>query len=75
MYSDKKEGLCSLLSAPMMVRDKAVGVINSYTFVPHLFTGEEVKLLQAIANQAALAIKHPTLIEKSHEMQEALTVR
>jgi len=25
----KKEGLCSLLSVPMMVRDKAVGVLTS----------------------------------------------
>ncbi len=77
MYPDmaKREGLCSLLSVPMMVRDKALGVINSYTSAPHVFTSEEVKLLQAIANQAAIAIEHTTLIEKSHEMQEALAVR
>lgn len=77
MYPDmaKKEGVCSLLSVPMMVRDKAVGVINSYTSVPHSFTPEEVKLLQAIANQAAIAIEHTKLIEKSFEMQEALAVR
>ncbi len=77
MYPDmaKKEGLCSLLSVPMMVRDKALGVINSYTSAPHVFTSEEVKLLQAIANQAAIAIEHTTLIEKSHEMQEALALR
>ena len=77
MYPDmaKKEGLCSLLSVPMMVRDKALGVINSYTSAPHVFTSEEVKLLQAIANQAAIAIEHTTLVEKSHEMQEALAVR
>jgi GAF domain-containing protein len=77
MYPEmaKKEGLCSLLSVPMMVRDKALGVINSYTSAPHVFTSEEVKLLQAIANQAAVAIEHTTLIEKSHEMQEALAVR
>ena len=77
MYPDmaRKEGLCSLVSVPMMVREKALGVINSYTSVPHVFTGEEVKLLQAIANQAAIAIEHTTLIEKSHEMQEALAVR
>ena len=70
MYPDmaKKEGLCSLLSVPMMVRDKALGVINSYTSAPHVFTSEEVKLLQAIANQAVVAIEHTTLIEKSHEM-------
>jgi len=77
MFPDmaKKEGLCSLLSVPMMVRDKALGVINSYTSTPHVFTSEEVKLLQVIANQAAIAIEHTTLIEKSHEMQEALAVR
>jgi signal transduction protein with GAF and PtsI domain len=77
MYPDiaKKEGLCSLLSVPMMIREKIVGVINSYTSMPHRFTTEEVKLMQAIANQAAIAIEHATLIEKSFEMQEALAVR
>ena len=61
----KKEGLCSLLSVPMRVRDKAVGVLIS----------EGVKLLQAIANQAAVAIEHMTLFARSHKMQEALAVR
>jgi transcriptional regulator with GAF, ATPase, and Fis domain len=77
MYPDlaAKEGLVSLLSVPMMVRDKAVGVINSYTSMPHSFTSEEVRLMQAIANQAAIAIEHTTLMEKSFEMQEALAVR
>jgi signal transduction protein with GAF and PtsI domain len=77
MYPDiaVREGLRSLLCVPMMMRDKTVGVINSYTSVPHVFSGEEVKLLQAIANQAAIAIEHTTLMEKSFEMQEALTVR
>jgi len=77
MYPDMagKEGLCSLLSVPMLIRDKAVGVINSYTSVPHAFTADEVKLMQAIANQAAIAIEHTTLLEKSFEMQEALAVR
>lgn len=70
-----KEGLCSLLSVPMMMREKAVGVINSYTSVPHTFTSEEVRLMQTIANQAAIAIEHTTLMEKSFEMQEALAVR
>jgi signal transduction protein with GAF and PtsI domain len=77
MYPDlaAKEGLVSLLSVPMMMRDKAVGVINSYTSVPHAFTAEEVRLMQTIANQAAIAIEHTTLMEKSFEMQEALAVR
>lgn len=77
MFPDiaKKEGLCSLLSVPMLNRNQVVGVINSYTSIPHAFTPEEIKVLQAIANQAAIAIQHTTLVEKSFEMQEALAVR
>ena len=59
----------------MMIKDKASGVINSYTSTFHVFTPEEVKTLQAIANQAAVAIEHTRLMEKSFEMQEALEVR
>jgi signal transduction protein with GAF and PtsI domain len=77
MYRDiaVSEGLCSLLSVPMMIRDKGIGVVNCYTSVPHKFTPEEIRVLQAIANQAAIAIEHTTLMEKSFEMQEALAVR
>jgi len=77
MYPDlaRKEGLCSLLSVPMLVKDKPIGVINSYTSHEHLFSAEEIKVLQAVASQAAIAIENTTLMEKSFEMQEALEVR
>ena len=77
MYPDlaRKEGLCSLLSIPMLVKDKPIGVINSYTAHEHSFTTEERKVLQAVASQAAIAIENTTLMEKSFEMQEALAVR
>src|SRR5213078_4518871 len=77
MYPDlaRKEGLCSLLSVPMLVKDKPIGVINSYTAHEHSFTSEERKVLQAVASQAAIAIVNTSLMEKSFEMQEALAVR
>lgn len=77
MYPEmaKKGDLCSPLSVPMMVRERAVRVINSYTSMPHAFSSKEVKVLQAIANQAAIAIEHTTMLEKSFEMQEKLDVR
>jgi signal transduction protein with GAF and PtsI domain len=71
----RKEGLCSLLSVPMLVRDRAIGVINSYTSIAHAFTPEEIKVMQTIASQAAVAIENTRLLEKSFEMQEALEVR
>ena len=76
-YQDlaKRESLCSLLSVPMMSKENVIGVINTYTSIRHVFDDKEVKILQAIANQAAVAIEHTRLLEKSFEMQEALTVR
>jgi signal transduction protein with GAF and PtsI domain len=71
----KREGLHSLLSVPMLMKNNVIGVINVYTSTYHIFSEEETKTLQAIANQAAVAIEHTRLLEKSFEMQEALEVR
>ncbi len=71
----RQEGLHSLLSVPMLMKEKVIGVINVYTSTAHVFSDEEVKTLQTIANQAAVSIEHTRLMEKSFEMQEALEVR
>ena len=59
----------------MLMKNIVIGVINVYTSTHHVFSDEETKTLQAIANQSAVAIEHTRLMEKSFEMQEALEVR
>jgi len=71
----KKEGLRSLLIVPMLTKEKAIGVLNCYTAKVHVFTEEEIQLVQAVANQAAVAIEHTRALEKAVEAQEALEVR
>ena len=71
----KKEGIVSMLSVPMMVKDKVVGVINSYTSHEHSFSEEEIKILQSVANQAAISIENTKLFDKTIEMEEALETR
>jgi len=71
----KKEGLCSLLSVPMVIKDRVVGVINSYTSQEHSFSVEETSLLQTVANQAAMMIENARLLEQSNAMKEALVAR
>lgn len=71
----KKEGLCSLLSVPMMIKDRVRGVINSYTSHKHIFTEDEIKILQAVANQAAVTIENTRLLERSVQVEEALATR
>jgi signal transduction protein with GAF and PtsI domain len=70
-----REGLVSLLSVPMMKGGKATGVINSYTSALHSFVPEEVKLLQAVANLAAVAIENTKLRSENSAIKEALAER
>ena len=77
MFPDiaKKEGAVSLLSVPMMLNEKVIGVINIYTKKEHLFTTEEIEVFQAIANQAASAIEKANLKEEVTAAKEALATR
>ena len=71
----KIKGLCSLLSVPMAVKGKVIGVINCYTSTPHNFSETEIELLISIANQAAIAIENAELSMKSRVVKEELELR
>jgi len=59
----KKEGLVSMLSVPMCMKDKVIGVINCYTSYPHPFSKTEEEMLTTVANQAAICIENSGLME------------
>lgn len=71
----KKEGLVSMLCVPMMIKDRVIGVINSYTQHLYKFSEEEIGILQAIANQAAVAIENTRLDQEILAAKEALETR
>lgn len=71
----EKENLCSLLSVPMTVKGKVIGVLSCYTSEPQEFTHHEINLLTALANQAAAAIENTELLVKSRIVQEELESR
>jgi len=71
----RKEGLVSMASIPMMVKDKVIGVLNVYTNKPYEFTKADITLLSTIANQAAVAIEKTELIIKTKIIQEELDTR
>lgn len=71
----KKEKLCSLLSVPLSVRRKVIGVINCYTSSPHRFTKSEMDVLTTVANQAAITIENTELMVRSKVIQEELETR
>ena len=59
----KKEGLVSMLSVPMCIKDRVIGVINCYTSYPHSFSKSEEEMLTTVANQAAICIENSGLME------------
>jgi signal transduction protein with GAF and PtsI domain len=76
-YKDiaKKEGLRSLLSVPLSVKGRVIGVLNNYTSRPHKFTTEEIDILTSVANQAAIVIENSELMVKTKVIQEELETR
>ncbi len=67
LYKEKelarREGLVSMLSVPMCIKEKVIGVINCYTSYPRTFSKSEEEMLLTVANQAAICIENSGLME------------
>lgn len=70
-----REGLVSMLSVPMRVKNKVIGVLNVYTSKPHEFTEKEIEIISSIAGQAAIVIENTELMVKTKILQEELEIR
>jgi signal transduction protein with GAF and PtsI domain/anti-sigma regulatory factor (Ser/Thr protein kinase) len=65
-----QEGLYALLCVPLQVRERVIGVLNSYTGRPYAFSPQEIELLQTLANQTALAIENARLAVNTAVVRE-----
>ncbi len=54
----KREGIASIVSVPILLRDRIIGALRLYTAVPCRFTEDDIEFLTAIAAQSGLAIEH-----------------
>ena len=64
-----------MLSVPLIVKDKVIGVINCYTSYAHEFSETEQDVLTMVARQAAVCIENTELMVKTKVIQEELEVR
>ncbi len=71
----REEGLKSLLSVPLLLSDKIIGVLNCYTAEEKTFSKEEIQLVQTVANQAAIAIEHARVIAEEAEARLSLETK
>jgi signal transduction protein with GAF and PtsI domain len=59
----KKEGIASILSIPMMLREEIMGVIRVYSGMPRDFTTEDIFYVVAVANLGAIALENARLYD------------
>lgn len=59
----RREGIASMLSAPMMLREEVIGVIRVYTAEPRHFTMDDMYFVGAVANLGAIALENARLYE------------
>lgn len=69
LYSQyaKKAGLRSLLSMPMLVANKPIGVLSIYTTHVHKFSKKEKDLLFLFVSLAAIAVENARLFAKTEQ--------
>ncbi len=66
-------GRRSALSLPLLRNHEAVGVINASKVEPGGFSDDEMSLLQAFANQAAIAVDNARLLREIEERNQDLS--
>lgn len=60
----KKEGIASILVVPVIVKDRAIGVLTLYTSTKRTFTNDEIDFLRALAEHGGMAIERARLIDQ-----------
>ncbi|MBV9505979.1 MAG: GAF and ANTAR domain-containing protein [Acidobacteriia bacterium] len=71
----RKTGLASLLSVPLLTREKVMGTINIYTNEVRQFSDDEIGFVKVVAGQAAIAIENARLMSETLEMKRTLEAR
>ena len=57
----KAEGIASILTVPVRVKDRTIGVLSLYTATRREFEPNEIEFLQALAEQGGIAIENNRL--------------
>lgn len=71
----KEMDLRSLLAVPVVDRKNCLGVLQVYTSYTHAFSVEEVRLVQAFANQIAVAVRASENEDRAIKLERKLHER
>lgn len=66
------QGLVSFLGIPLIASGEIIGVLSIYTEEEHEFSPEEIRFLDAVGTDAAIAIRNAELYEKTRRQATEL---
>ena len=69
----EEEGLVSFLGVPLVANNEVLGCLLFLTREEHEFNPEEIDFISTLAGQAAIAIHHSELYDRSQRQAEELT--
>ncbi len=59
----RAEGICSVLSVPVIAGEKVIGVLRLYSAEPHDYSDEDIEFVSALAEMGGLAIANARLYQ------------
>ena len=68
-----RSGVKSAICVPLVAREKLVGVLTLVHAKPNVFTHEQLELMQAIADQAGIAVLNARLYTESQRQARVMT--
>lgn len=60
----KSEGIASILTVPVRVKDKTIGILSLYTGETRDFQNDEIEFMSALADQGGIAVENARLFER-----------
>lgn len=70
--SAASEGIASILSVPLAIKGKVIGVMRLYTATPHDFDEDELDFAEALAEMGAIAIENARMYERIKKDYESV---
>jgi PAS domain S-box-containing protein len=63
----------SMLAVPLVAKDKVIGLVELYDVVSRDYSESDIRLSQALASQAAIALENARLYETQHRRAEQMS--
>jgi signal transduction protein with GAF and PtsI domain len=67
-----EEGISSIISVPLSIKGRVIGVMRLYTAEPRTFLDKEINFIEALAEMGAIAIENAKMYERIRKDYENL---